>query len=286
MSMAPSSSPSSRWSRGAKPSAAKSRGGADLSQHDVVVLAAGRRAVLDHVADRVDERGQLLLGRVGRGLQRLDPVGRAPWPARAARPSPRPWPRPPACRAPSARRAAARTRSGRPGAARPRRGSRRRPPRPRRGRAGWPARCRGRSRTSLMSITARAYRRRHAARADPTRGGSPVQDLVAGDPPEHRGPRPHPARGRRGAPPRSRCSASTTPMPTTSSTAASPVGAGCAAASTLGVTTATSVFVVSSAAAELGPVSSSVIAVDGLVESAEVAAAEWSRVLGRSTSTG
>ena len=65
----------------------------------------------------------------------------------------------PACRTTSARRAAARTRSGRTGA----RSSAARiastMPRPHRGRAGWRGRVSGSSRTSLMSITVRAYRR-------------------------------------------------------------------------------------------------------------------------------
>ena len=42
---------------------------------------------------RRSERGRArLLGGVGVGLQLLDPRRRSPWPARPARPSPRPWP--------------------------------------------------------------------------------------------------------------------------------------------------------------------------------------------------
>ena len=51
MSMAPSSRPSSTWSRGSKPSA-KSPRRADVLEHDEVVLAAGRRLVGGEVGHR------------------------------------------------------------------------------------------------------------------------------------------------------------------------------------------------------------------------------------------
>ena len=72
MSMAPRSLPSSMWSRGSKPSAAKSRGRADRLEHDVVVLAAGRGVVVGEVGQR--QQGVLPgLVRVRlRGLERLD----------------------------------------------------------------------------------------------------------------------------------------------------------------------------------------------------------------------
>ena len=58
MSIARSPSPSARWSRGLSISGWVP----DLAQHDVVVLAAGRRAVLDDVGDRVLGGPQRLLG--------------------------------------------------------------------------------------------------------------------------------------------------------------------------------------------------------------------------------
>ena len=72
MSIAPSIRPSSMWSRGSKPSAAKSRGRADRLEHDEVVLAAGRRLVGGEVRDRHDRVLPGLLGLALRGLGRLD----------------------------------------------------------------------------------------------------------------------------------------------------------------------------------------------------------------------
>ena len=72
----------------------RSSGGvADLSQHDVVVLAAGRRAVLDDVGHRAGAaRRAPARPRRAVGLGRLDLRPPAPWSGRAARPSRRPAP--------------------------------------------------------------------------------------------------------------------------------------------------------------------------------------------------
>ena len=91
------------WSRGSKPSAAKSRGRADVLEHDEVVLAAGRGLVGAEVGDR---HHASLPGRLGLGLRRPrrpSPRPAAPWCGRAAPASPRPGPAGPACRAASAR---------------------------------------------------------------------------------------------------------------------------------------------------------------------------------------
>ena len=52
MSIAPRIRPSSTWSRGSKPSAAKSRGVPSSREHHVVVLAARGRLVVGRVGDR------------------------------------------------------------------------------------------------------------------------------------------------------------------------------------------------------------------------------------------
>ena len=73
--MARSRSPSARWSSGSNPSAAKSRGRADLAQDDVVLLPAGRRLRLDDVVDPAHGGLELVACGVHLALQGLDAVG-------------------------------------------------------------------------------------------------------------------------------------------------------------------------------------------------------------------
>ncbi len=69
MSIAPSGSPSSRWSCGSKSNVG---GVPTVSQDDVVVLAAGGRALLDEVRHGADELRQLLVEPLRLGLGLLD----------------------------------------------------------------------------------------------------------------------------------------------------------------------------------------------------------------------
>ena len=117
MSIAPSSWPSSTWSRGSKPSAAKSRGVPTVLQDDEVVLAADRHALAEQVADFGQPGLEGGFQLVPRGVGLLDQVGELLGPARAAPLAPPRRPSPPAGRGPSAQRAAPRSGRWRRGAA-------------------------------------------------------------------------------------------------------------------------------------------------------------------------
>ena len=199
MSIAPSSWPSSTWSRGSKPSAAKSRGVPTSSSRTKSSSPPSGTPSSTMLWTWSISRADSLTADSRSSSACLDVRRRAPWRGRAARPSRRPGPSRPRGRAPSARRAACRTRrderaaqvlggdqavdDGR---------------RPRRGRAGTHGRGRGthegasgRSRTEL-------YRDRPTRRGLAVRLGVPATWAATGGAAcRGRGPR-RCGRGRRG----------------------------------------------------------------------------------------